>query len=105
MPSSEDVSLFLECGCCYARSLSCLYIVPTELCSAEQHFGVALGVLAGDTCCDTAQEAKAGKRAKGTAKFGCYNLSVTHNGPHSLAGLCSSLNSALTANRKAGNDF
>ena len=85
--------------------LSCLNLVPTELSSAEQRFSAALGAFAGDTCCDAAQEAKAGKRAKGTAKFSCYNLSVTHNGLHSLAGLCSSLNSALGMNRKAGNYF
>ena len=42
MPSSEDSHPFLRGGCSYARSLSWLKTVPTEPCSAQQHFNVTL---------------------------------------------------------------
>ena len=38
-------------GRCYAKSLSLLKTVPTELCSIQQHYSVALV----STYCDAAQ--------------------------------------------------
>ena len=58
--SSEDLSPFLEGYVvfggiyCYARNLSRLKTVPTQLCSTK-HFDVALVFLLASVCCDTAQ--------------------------------------------------
>ena len=59
-PSSEDLSPFLEGYVvfggiyCYARNLSHLKTVPTQLCSTW-HFNVALVFLLVSVYCDTAQ--------------------------------------------------
>ena len=41
-------------GCCYARSLSCLKIVPTQLCRVY-HFSVAFVFLLVSVCCNPVQ--------------------------------------------------
>ena len=49
--SLEDLSLFLEGGCCYAMSLSRLKIVPTCCFGASQHFNAALAFLLASRSC------------------------------------------------------